>query len=100
MPFPPTPRVRYELNPIQEVICQLRYPPILRIGAEAPAAFQEVIRKDYPLYSSVRPELLRGVSLPYAISVTNGGDLGWDHQATTEESDNGKLLEHIRLCPL
>jgi len=49
MTFPETPRVIYAQNPLVEVICQLRFPPILRIETELPAAFQEEIRKDYPL---------------------------------------------------
>jgi len=48
MPFPETTRVIYERNPLDRVICQLRFPPILRIDTEIPAAFQEAIRKDFP----------------------------------------------------
>lgn len=50
MAFPDAPRVRYEVNTLDEVICQLRFPPILRIDAEAPSAFQERIRQDFPYY--------------------------------------------------
>lgn len=49
MPFPDYPRVVYSINPLEQVICQLRFPPILRIDAELPAKFQEAIRKEYPL---------------------------------------------------
>jgi len=31
MPFPEVKRVIYEHNPLDKVICQLRFPPILRI---------------------------------------------------------------------
>ncbi len=64
MPFPESPRVIYGKNPLEEVICQLRFPSILRIGAEIPAAFQERIRKEYPFFKE------RGdvdVSLPQEI---------------------------------
>jgi len=44
MPFPPTPRILYHKNPLDQVICQLRFPPILRIEASIPAAFQDAIR--------------------------------------------------------
>jgi len=44
MPFPEVKRVLYGRNPLDEVICQLRFPPILRIDAEIPAAFQEKVR--------------------------------------------------------
>jgi len=49
MPFPKSPRVFYERNPLEQVICQVRFPSILRIESEKPAAFQERIRSSYPL---------------------------------------------------
>jgi uncharacterized protein (TIGR04255 family) len=55
MAFPDAPRVLYENNPLDEVICQLRFPPILRIDAEPPAGFQERVRGDYPFYESKQP---------------------------------------------
>ncbi len=48
-------RCRYNRNPLGEVICQLRFPEILSIDANAPADFQERIRHEFPLYS-VRKE--------------------------------------------
>ena len=48
--FPESRRVFYAKNPLEEVICQVRFPPVLRIDTEAPAEFQERIRKDFPLY--------------------------------------------------
>ena len=56
MPFPQTPRVIYAKNPLQKVICQWRFPPILRIDSEIPSAFQEAIIAEYPLYVE-KPEL-------------------------------------------
>ena len=38
-------------NQLAEVICQLRFPEILIISECAPAAFQELIREDFPQYS-------------------------------------------------
>ena len=49
MTFPDSPRVIYKQNPLVEVICQLKFPPILKIDTEPPASFQERIRKGYPL---------------------------------------------------
>ncbi len=43
-------RVRYEKSPLIEVIFQLRFPTILKIGANAPEDFQEEIREVYPYY--------------------------------------------------
>ena len=51
MPFPESPRVIYGKNPLVEVICQLRFPTILRIGRDQPADFQERVRQQYPLYA-------------------------------------------------
>ena len=50
MLFPETERVIYENNPLEQVICQLRFPTILRIEAETPAGFQERIRREFPQY--------------------------------------------------
>lgn len=44
-------RYRYTAPPVIETICQLRFPAILSIAAQDPAAFQERIRQDYPRYS-------------------------------------------------
>lgn len=35
--------------PLEEVICQVRFPPILRIGSEDPSDFQEHVRHRFPL---------------------------------------------------
>ncbi len=44
-------RVQYAKPQIMEVICQMRFPTILSIGAKEPAEFQEQIRRDFPRYS-------------------------------------------------
>lgn len=51
MLFPETERVLYAKNPLEQVICQLRFPAILRIGREVPASFQDRVRERFPLYS-------------------------------------------------
>lgn len=48
MPFPESQKVIYKYNPLDKVICQLRFPPILTIDTKAPAEFQERIRNDFP----------------------------------------------------
>lgn len=50
MPFPESPRVVYQNNPLVEVICQIKFPAILRIGSGDVADFQDRIREGYPLY--------------------------------------------------
>jgi uncharacterized protein (TIGR04255 family) len=67
MPFPDVPRVIYEKNSLDEVICQLRFPQILKIDAESPVAFQESIRSEYPFYKSKpNPMLANGLPLEFA----------------------------------
>lgn len=48
--FSQQPRCQYGKNQLAEVICQLRFPEILSIGTTAPAAFQDLIREEYPAY--------------------------------------------------
>ena len=50
MLFPRSARVEYSNNPLEEVICQVRFPPILKIGTAPPADFQDQIRELFPLY--------------------------------------------------
>ena len=43
-------RTVYPKTPAHEVICQLRFPPILSINNVEPADFQEIIRNEFPQY--------------------------------------------------
>ncbi len=43
-PFSESPRVVYGKNPLEVVICQLRFPAILKISSESPVDFQEALR--------------------------------------------------------
>ncbi len=47
-------RCIYKKNQISDVICQLRFPQILKIGTEIPAAFQDAIRDEFPQYSKLQ----------------------------------------------
>lgn len=60
-------RCIYQLNQLGEVICQLRFPEILAISANAPVAFQEAVRHDFPQYSS-RKEVPPGQFPPQKIT--------------------------------
>jgi uncharacterized protein (TIGR04255 family) len=64
MLFPDFPRVVYRKPMLEEVICQLRFPDILRISAEEPAEFQEGIRSQYPHYRLQPPKLEKGLVPP------------------------------------
>lgn len=61
-------RVIYARRQLAEVICQLRYPEILSIDAQEPAAFQERIRREYPQYEKkveqLPPQLVGGKPVP------------------------------------
>ena len=64
MPFPEAKRIIYRKNPLDQVICQLRFPPILKIDAEVPAKFQDRIRGDFPNLSDsleIKVEVPHGV---------------------------------------
>jgi uncharacterized protein (TIGR04255 family) len=63
MKFPESQRVIYEQNPLIEVICQLQFPPILRISQQSPVEFQDKIRDYYPIL-----EFSNGNQLPPEIS--------------------------------
>ena len=45
-------RCLYAKNQLGDVICQLRFPEILTIGANVPVAFQEAIRDEFPQYAA------------------------------------------------
>lgn len=48
--FSTEPRCHYGASQLAEVICQLRFPEILTIQANAPVEFQEAIRTQYPQF--------------------------------------------------
>jgi uncharacterized protein (TIGR04255 family) len=70
--FPHSDRVLYGRNPLNEVICQVRFPSILKIESDPPAAFQEKIRNRFPLLerastglsSKVPAEILKAIGAP------------------------------------
>ena len=67
MPFPQAERVIFHRNPLDQVICQLRFPPVLKIDAEIPAQFQDKIRGEFPNFSEASEwnlEVSTGVKAP------------------------------------
>lgn len=72
-------RVHYERPQLTEVICQLRFPSILAIGAHEPADFQDAIRSMFPRYTAKQeqmpPQLINpgtpNAKLDPPVSVTN-----------------------------
>jgi len=51
MLFSNNPRKIYRNSPTHEVICQLRFPPILSINHTEPVDFQDAIRSEFPQYA-------------------------------------------------
>jgi uncharacterized protein (TIGR04255 family) len=85
MPFPPSKRVFYGKNPLEEVVCQLRFPPILRIDAEAPVTFQERVRSVFPLYQrGVNPAPL-GLPFPPELMQALAGGGGVSHEFSSAD---------------
>ena len=66
MLFSNQPRVHYPRAQLREVICQIRFPTILSIDAQEPAAFQEAVRHTFPLYA------VKQDKLPPKLAVVNG----------------------------
>lgn len=63
--FPPSERVIYSNAPLVEVTFQVRFPSILRIEGEAPAVFQDRIRRTFPLLERGAPiGLPQNLTLP------------------------------------
>ncbi|MBL7184654.1 MAG: TIGR04255 family protein [Anaerolineae bacterium] len=68
--FPQREDVRLQRAPLAEVICQVRFPPVLRIASEQPFAFQERVRERFPQLEVEQGVVVRmeplGTSLPSA----------------------------------
>lgn len=71
MPFPRAPRVRYSRTSLRDVVCQIRFAPVLRIEQESPASFQEAVRRagfvGYERHEVASIPLIPGLTLPMAI---------------------------------
>lgn len=91
MPFPKAKRVIYNKNPLNRVICQLRYPPILSIDSEIPSAFQDSIRSKFPLYSEkveFQQEIASGLKtqfLPETIKQLSNNSITKNHEFCGED---------------
>lgn len=92
MPFPESERVLYERNPLAQVICQLRFPSILRIDAEVPAKFQDAIRADFPMCRGSEDVELLQVEFPEEIRKLLGTNLPFRtaKSAHTFTTDDGQ----------
>lgn len=59
-------RVIYKRNPLAEVVCQVRFAPLLAVSAQLPAAFQTRLRDRYPLLS-----VAQGLSFQVSLGSTS-----------------------------
>jgi len=89
MTFPTSPRVIYDKNTLEEVICQFRFPSILKVTATPPVEFQERVRGKYPLYQEVSTtnvsDLLPG-GLPTDLARLFSGPASTIHDFRSEDS--------------
>lgn len=60
--FPPKPEIQLDHPPLEEVVCQVRFPPILRISTEEPVDMQEQLRHRFPLL-----EVEQGVQVQFPV---------------------------------
>lgn len=74
---PDSERVIYERNPLIQVACQLRFPPILKISHQEPVEFQERVRSLYPLFetastqiSSEISQVIQQIGLPFRSDIS------------------------------
>lgn len=81
--FPETPREHYAKAPLVQVVCQLKFPKLLRIETSLPAEFQELIRGRFPLMQQVSN---LPVNLPPEVSLMLGQQASQaNYQFTTED---------------
>ena len=61
-------RCIYQNNQLAEVVCQLRFPTILSVGANDPVAFQDAIRQVFPRYArrqdAIPPKVINAPGQP------------------------------------
>lgn len=77
--FPSSSRVIFEKAPLVNVVAQLRFPTILRIGAEQPIEFQEKIRSRFPFFE--RPQIDIPPDMPAEVGVAIANAMGLPSQS-------------------
>jgi len=85
--FPPSPRCVFKRAPLVQVVCQLRFPPLLAIESSVPAEFQERIRAAFPILERTSPTAL--TQMPAEILQILGAQTGALHYSfRTEDRTN------------
>lgn len=62
MHLPESERIIYARNPLIQVACQLRFPPILKISHQEPVEFQDEIRFQYPHFDGNKSQFPSEIS--------------------------------------
>lgn len=76
--FPPAPRVIYRVNPLLSVVCQIKFPTLLRIEAQPPVDLQEAIRDRLPLVERVSNPALQNLPQELLAAIgAQGGSTGY-----------------------
>ncbi|WP_243902197.1 TIGR04255 family protein [Aetokthonos hydrillicola] len=80
--LPESKRVIYKHNPLIEVVCQLRFPPILKISHQEPVEFQDEIRFQYPLFEITQPQVpIEIAKIIQQLGVSLPSDLSYDFKS-------------------
>ncbi len=66
MLYSDNPRTHYDRPQLAEVICQLRFPAILSIGAREPVDFQDAVRGMFPRYAAKEEQSAPRIPVPGA----------------------------------
>lgn len=91
--FPAVKEIPLVSPPLDEVVCQVRYPPILRISQEEPADFQELIRTSFP-------EFEKQHSFQFKLSVPgNPSEPTVENRPITYQFTNAKHMNQAVLSP-
>lgn len=99
--FSSKPRKIYSHNPIKEVICQLRFPINLSIGAEEPTAFQKIIREDFPDYNLINESMYK-IQLPSLSNIKEqdikaSPSIAKNHCFKSVDKSTNKVISKINL---
>jgi uncharacterized protein (TIGR04255 family) len=84
--FPTVPRVFYRKAPLFQVTCQIKFPAILKIQSEPPAALQDRIRDAFPLFEGVATQIIPNIPESAANIVFNQL-ISTGYQFHTEDKD-------------